>query len=123
MSCSRALAQELSSDEESASRTFDRMWAQQLIRQARGLLQARAERSGSRAFKRWELLKLRFQDAQPIRDIARKWDVDAAHLHHEYATAREEFARALRDVVRYHQPHAPNGVDGECERLLSLLRG
>jgi hypothetical protein len=32
--------------------------------------------------------------------------MDAARLHHEYATARDEFRAALRTVVAFHHPAA-----------------
>jgi hypothetical protein len=47
-------------------------------------------RSGDRAVRCVELLRLRFQEGLPIRDIATRWNEDAAKLHHEFATARDE---------------------------------
>ena len=56
------------------------------------------------------------------REIAERWATDAASLHREYATAREEFHAALRSVVAFHHPNAgPSELDAACAELLSLL--
>ena len=70
---------------------------------------------------RVELLRLRFHEEMPIREIAQLWGLDAPSLHHEYARARQEFRSALRDVVALHDPGSPEDVDRECAQLLSLL--
>jgi RNA polymerase sigma-70 factor (ECF subfamily) len=68
------------------------------------------------------LLRLRFHDGLAIRDIAERLGEDAAKLHHEYATAREEFRTALRSVVAFHHPAAPTGeLDHLAAELLALL--
>ena len=68
-----------------------------------------------------DLLALRFREGLPIREIAVRWDVDAARLHHEYARARREFHEALVDVVGFHQPGSPAQIEAECERLLDYF--
>jgi RNA polymerase sigma factor (sigma-70 family) len=108
------------SREERASRAFDRAWAEELLRRAAGRQEEKARLRGAEALRRVELLKLRFQEDLPIRDIAARWNVDAAHLHHEYAKAREEFKEALMEEVGFHQPGG-DGLDGECRALLELL--
>ena len=50
-----------------------------------------------------------------------RWNVEAAGLHHEYATAREEFRAALLDVVAFHHAGDPGAVEEECRKLLLLL--
>ena len=78
--------------------------------------------AGSEAGRRVHLLRLRFHDGLPIRDIAERWGMDAAKLHHEYATAREEFRAALRAVVAFHHPDAPSSeLDQRATDLLALL--
>jgi RNA polymerase sigma-70 factor (ECF subfamily) len=67
------------------------------------------------------LLRLRFHEGLPIREIARRWGADAAELHHQYARARKEFLAALREVVAAHQPGPPSAVDQACAQLLALL--
>jgi RNA polymerase sigma factor (sigma-70 family) len=100
---------------------FDRAWAAALVEQA-GVRQAkRARERGERETRRVELLELRFQEGLPIREIAVRWGVEPAYLHKEYARAREDFLDALRDVVAFHHPDTPGGIDRECARLLDLL--
>jgi RNA polymerase sigma-70 factor (ECF subfamily) len=68
-----------------------------------------------------ELLRARFHEGLPIRDIARRWGTDAAALHHEYAKARQEFKAALLEVVAFHHPGSPTEVEQECANLLAHL--
>jgi RNA polymerase sigma-70 factor (ECF subfamily) len=75
-----------------------------------------------RTRRRVELLRLRFQGGLAIREIAARWNADAAKLHHEYATARDEFRAALRWVVAFHMPTAGEGhLDAACRELLGVL--
>jgi RNA polymerase sigma-70 factor (ECF subfamily) len=107
--------------EESLSRTFDRAWAKAVLREAAGRMEQRAQGEGEAAVRRVELLRLRFQEGLPIRDIATRWQTDAAVLHHEYARAREEFRAALLEVVAFYHPGTAAEVERECANLLSLL--
>jgi len=112
------------SDELTASRVLDRSWARALLRQAARLQQDRAVEKGERAVERIALLRLRHVDGLPIREIAERWSADAAHLHKEYARAREEFRAALTDVVRFYFPErSAHEVDESCRDLLGLLQG
>jgi RNA polymerase sigma-70 factor (ECF subfamily) len=107
--------------EEALSRVYDRAWAKAVMRQAADRQSVLASQRGEAALRRVELLRLRFNEAMPIREIARLWDLDAATLHHEYARGREEFRSALWDVIAFHHPGRPEDVDRECAQLLSLL--
>lgn len=107
--------------EERASRAFDRAWAEELIRRAAERQEASARARGPDALRRIELLKLRFQDGLPIRDIAERWNVDAAQLHREYAKARDEFKAALMEEVGFHQPGSSDDRERECQALLELI--
>jgi RNA polymerase sigma-70 factor (ECF subfamily) len=109
-------------DDESLSRVFDRAWAEALLREAARRQAELAERGGPAAVRRVDLLRLRFHDGLPIRDIAARWGEDPAVLHREYAKARREFRDALRDVVAFHQHGAPDVIDRACADLLTLLR-
>jgi RNA polymerase sigma-70 factor (ECF subfamily) len=100
---------------ESLSRVFDRAWAGALMRRAGKLQEERAADADAR--RRVELLRLRFRDGLPIREIAVRWDVDPAWLHHQFATARDEFRRALLDVVA--SECGPDRAETECGRLLA----
>ena len=114
---------ELPGREERLTVVFDRAFAEQLMREARGLLATRVETAGAEAARRFELLRLRFEEGLPIRAIATAWEVDAAHLHHEYARARREFHRALLDVVAFHHPgRTPAEVEAGAARLVESLR-
>lgn len=108
-------------DEPSLSGAFDRAWAKALLREAARLQEERARSAGEEAAKRVELLRLRFHEGLPIREIAERWQVDAAVLHHEYAKARQEFKAALLEVVAFHHPASPQAIAQECANLLSLL--
>ena len=105
------------------SRVWDKAWARALIARAAARQREWAERDGEPGRRRIELLKLRFREGLPIRDIADQWAIDSTQLHGEYRRAREEFKRALREEVAYHNPGAPAAVEKECEDLLALLRG
>ena len=109
---------ELPADDTGPEQAFDRAWARALLREAVGVQQASAERAGTAAIRRVQLLRLRFHDGLPIRDIARRWGEDPARVHHEYATARDEFRAALRQVIAFHHPAA---TSGELDRLTAEL--
>jgi RNA polymerase sigma factor (sigma-70 family) len=109
-------------DDESLSRAFDRAWAEALLREAARRQAELAARDGPAATRRVDLLRLRFHDGLPIRDIAARWGEDPAALHREYAKARREFHDALRDVVAFHQPGPPDSIDRACAELLTHLR-
>ncbi|MCG8653269.1 MAG: hypothetical protein MI861_25745 [Pirellulales bacterium] len=114
---------EIESDETELSQVFDRAWAKVVLQEAGQRHKERAEQAGPEAMKRVELLQLRFREAMPIRDIAKLWETDAAHLHRQYAKARDEFSQALHDVVSFHHPDAsPADVQTECLELLTMLR-
>lgn len=109
----------VASDEDLAA-AFDRAWARSVMREAFELQETAAD-SVAGARRRVELLRRRFEDGQPIREIARAWNEDPDRVHEEYARARREFARALRQVVAFHQPGAQFRIDQECRRLLEVL--
>jgi len=104
--------------EEPLSGVFDRAWAQSIMRQA-GELMAERARSGERARRRVELLRLRFAEGRPMRDIAAAWRADPRQLEYDYDRAREEFAAALHEVVRRHHPEGDAAA--ECARLLEYF--
>lgn len=107
--------------EEKLSRVFDREWATGMMREAAARQRQMAEDKGADALRRVELLRLRFSEGRPIREIARLWDADATILHREYARARREFRQALFDVVAFHHPGSEDLIERECNQLLDLL--
>jgi RNA polymerase sigma-70 factor (ECF subfamily) len=113
----------LSADDTSVAAAFDKAWARSLLKEAARVQHDDAQKQGERAVRRYELLELRFQKGLPIREIAKLWDEDATKLHHEYATARDEFRAVLRTVVAFHHPSAdPGEIEQACRELLGLLR-
>ncbi len=113
---------DLPADDTGPAEAFDRAWARALLREAARAQEETALQSGPAAERRVQLLRLRFHDGLPIREIAARWGEDAAKLHHEYATARAEFRAALRAVVAFHHPGSPAGeLDRVCGELLGLL--
>jgi len=126
----RTLEREVSGDfeldavesrQETLSAVFDRAWVGLLLEEAARLQGERASAKGRNALRRIELLSLRFEEDLPIREIARRWHVEPAWLHHQYAQAREEFKRSLREIVRAHHGGSDADVDEECLRLLQLV--
>jgi DNA-directed RNA polymerase specialized sigma24 family protein len=114
---------EVAARDAALSRVFDRAWAREIMRQAAERQAERAAAKGEEALRRVELLRLRFHDGLPIRDIARRWNADPARLHHEYAQARQEFRAALLDVVTFHRPGAAAEAEEEAADLLRNLAG
>lgn len=112
---------EIAADEASQSRLFDRAWAQAVMAEAAQLQRTRAEERGDESVQRVELLRLRFEENLPIRDIAERWGVDPAPLHHAYALARKEFKAALLEVVAFHQPSSVVELEQEVANLLKAL--
>ena len=108
-------------DDTTASLAFDRAWARALLREAAEVQAENARRAGEAAVRRVELLRLRFHDGLPIREIARRWGCDPDAVHREYARARVEFKEALAEVVAAVQPGTPAEVERACAELLGLL--
>ncbi len=107
--------------EDRLSRVFDRAWARSVMREAAALQRARAQERRGDDLRRVELLRLRFYEGMPIREIARLWDQDSARVHHEYAAARREFREVLREVVATYHPGPPEAVERECRELVRFL--
>lgn len=112
---------EVPAREDPASRVFDRGWARALVAEAAERQRAAARAAGAGAVRRVELLELRFSEGLPIREIARRWEVDAAEVHHAYGRARKEFREALRTVVAFHHPDSPAAAERELAQVLRDL--
>ena len=110
------------SDEASLSEVFDRAWAESVLARAREIQAEAAGGNGDAAARRIELLRLRHEDDVPIREIARRWGVEASWLHHQYARARDEFRRALLAAVAFEISGTPGEVARECAHLVSFFR-
>jgi RNA polymerase sigma factor (sigma-70 family) len=103
------------------SKVFDRAWARAIMRAAHRRHARRAEKKNEQAVERVELLRLRFEQGLPIREIAARWGKDAGVMHHQYAQARLEFSVALYDTVAVQHGGSPAAVRRECGLLLGLL--
>lgn len=108
----------IAANEESFATLFDREWARAVLRDAAALHLSRAREQGPEAVRRHRLLSLRYGENMPIRDIAARWELDAAVLHREFPKSRDEFKQALIDVVRELQGGGPQAVETECAGLL-----
>lgn len=109
-------------DEVTLSRVFDRAWARTLLRQAANLQEDKARRAGPRARRRVELLRIKSRENLPIREIARRWEVDTAQVHKDYARARKEFKAALEEILSFHHPACSAAeIEEKCVELLGLL--
>ena len=108
-------------DEATLSQVFDRAWALALIREAIVRLERR-EKGGGCATRHAELLRLRFSEDLPIREIAARWGVDPAQLHHAYAAARGGFKRCLLDVVGEHHGGTRGDLERRCADLLQIIQ-
>lgn len=116
-----AALDDIASREASLSVVFDREWARTMVRLAGDRMRAEAETGSPGARLRAEVLRLRFTEGLPIRDIAAQWEVDPDSVHRAYAKAREEFQRHLRQVVAEHAVRAEEDLDQEVARVLNLL--
>jgi RNA polymerase sigma-70 factor (ECF subfamily) len=115
------LDEDLPARDASLATTFEKAWASALLREAASEQTRRAADVGDAALRRVELLRLRFHDGLPIRDIAARWEVEPTWLHHQFATARDEFRRALTVVVRAQFGGSDEDVERECLRLVAAL--
>jgi len=106
----------------SLSAEFDRAWASAIMRQAARLQGNLARAAGPDAIRRLELLRLRFHEGMPIREIAELWNEEAARIHHQYAKARAEFRSALHTVVAEHLTASTPKIEKEAERLIACFR-
>lgn len=114
-------AEKLESDETTLAGVFDRAWARALMKQTWELNEERAREHGDAHVKRIELLRLRFEEGLPIRDIARRWEADPVQVHRDYAKARKEFKKTLLEVVREHEDSAGKELEAKCSEILHLL--
>jgi RNA polymerase sigma factor (sigma-70 family) len=110
-------------DEERLSGVFERAWISSMLDQAVALQKDRAREKGEDAMRRLELLSLRFYEGLPIREIARRWDVPADKLHHQYTTAREEFMTALKNVLAFNHPGDREARKRDLERIREFAQG
>lgn len=103
---------------------LDREWARAVARDAAEEQERRAASVGAKALLRVKLLRLHFEEGMAIPEIAALWGLTPAHLHHQYAKARQDFLRALLAVLRHRFPDAPQEeIEVLARQLVELLRG
>lgn len=107
--------------ETNASRILDRAWARTILDLAGARQRREAEGKGESALRRIEILRLRFEEGLPIREIARLWDADPARLHEEYRQARQEFRRCLEAELAQQAPESAPGDGTQWRELLAML--
>lgn len=113
-----ACEEELEALDATLSQAFDRAWVAAILDEAKRVHRRHAEARGEEAVRRFELLRLRFSEGLPIREIARRWEADPARLHHECSRARGEFREALRETLAVHSPKSPAAAERDFVELL-----
>lgn len=113
--------EQMPSDDKRPSQVFERAWALSIMEQALKMQERRAAKADDASRQRIELLRLRFEEGLPIREIAARWEQDPATVHSAYRKAREEFKNCLQQVVAFHNPEAAKNPNRECRELLSIL--
>jgi RNA polymerase sigma factor (sigma-70 family) len=107
--------------EDTLSRVFDRAWAETIMREVVDLQEQRAKSRGAGALRRFELLRLTFEDRLKMPEIAARLELEPDFLHKELARGKAEFKAALQSVVALHHRDAPELVERECRELLTML--
>jgi len=100
---------------------FDRAWARSLVRQAGALQRERASEHRGGAMLRCQLIEMRFNEGLSLGAAGAKMGLQGETLRTAYAKAGREFAAALREVIREHDPSRPAEVDRTCKNIGRLL--
>ena len=108
-------------DDASLSKAFDRAWAQSIVREAVLVYRERARTFGGREEFRAEILRLRFEAGQPIREICKQLDLTPELAHQEYTMARRGFQKVLEDVVSAHYSTDSTDLRERCREVVRLL--
>lgn len=108
-------------DQTAITRLIDREWALQVMGEAWQAYEQWAEDKGCAALHRVEVLRLRTREGLPPRKIAERVGGDAAQASRDYAQARKEFERTLREIVARHEGDEDKNLDDAVRDLLSLL--
>lgn len=107
----------------SAVEPLDREYANELLREAAAELARRGARLGEAALRRIEMLRLRFHEGLPLREIAPRLGVTSDYVHHQFAKARAEFRDALVAALRARHPGLGAAeLERRIESLVQLLR-
>lgn len=117
-----ALVQEpIDSNAKSTEAVFDRAWVEAIAREARELM-AHRQRKRDPAADPNRLLELRYGDGVPPREIAVQLGVDVEAVYEQIRRAKEDYQKALLDVLAAHYPGASAGeLARRCQELGELL--
>jgi RNA polymerase sigma factor (sigma-70 family) len=107
-------------DDPTLSLVFDRAWLDTVLGQAVQYLEERAQEDAA-ARKRVEILKLRFGDGRPYKEIAGELGIPVSAIYREAEQAREEFKRSLFDVVARDSGGSPASIERECREILERI--
>jgi RNA polymerase sigma-70 factor (ECF subfamily) len=112
---------EMPADDPGLSTVFDRSFAGAVLEEAVRRHEERAKERGGPAWQRFTLLRLRFHEGLPIREIAKRLGEAPDRLHKQYERAREEFKEVLLELVAFHHPGTPREVEETCKRLFASV--
>lgn len=97
--------QERARSEATASMAFDQAWARAIVREAADLAQQRA--AGDEAHvERLRMLRLRFEEGLPPRDIALRLGCEASHVYEKLRQAKHDVRGAFLEVMAAYHPDA-----------------
>lgn len=109
------------SSEDTYSQVFDRAWAQLVTSEARDLMAGRAAPGGTPEL-RLRILRLRYEQELPSREIARTLGIDAFRVYKLLHEARKEYRASLLEVMAYYHPEADKDeLERHCVELLAAL--
>ena len=107
--------------EATLSQVFDRAFSQMIARAARSLMAQRAQENTVHA-ERYRILSLRFLKGMKPRDIASSLDFPIGHVYERLREAKEDYRKALYDIVReHHAPSSSRSVEDVCKELVATL--
>ena len=113
----------IDAENDSASKVFDRAWARSIVQEAVVLHYDRAQLLGERARLRVEILRLRFEEDMPIREIAKHLNVTPEVAHREYARGRQSYQKVLEEVAAAHYGDSSIDIRERCCEIAALLDG
>lgn len=113
---------QLADADSSLSRVFDRAWAEAVVREARGLMAQRADRSPA-AGRRMRALVMRFERGLAPRQMVEELGLAVEQIYELLREARREFRGALLEVMATYHPAATEAeLEQHCVELLGGLR-
>jgi RNA polymerase sigma factor (sigma-70 family) len=113
---------QVAADDTTLGSALDRSLAKAVMQGAFDLYDQRAADQDEDYGRRVELLRLRFYDGLPIRDIADRWQEPREKVHRTRVRALREFKDCLRELLGLQEGCAGETLDAELARLLDQLR-